>query len=112
MDPFWIRNGVVGFRIGIVFAVLVCWSASWCLQRTGSWVAVRLIFRFIMCAYQSVQPALQAFRAEVMVERFTARMHVLVVVGGARCLGKFVSCQIFLGPRSGLECENCIAHEY
>ena len=29
-----------------------------------------------MSAYRSVQPSLQAFRAETMVERFTARMHV------------------------------------
>ena len=65
--------------------------------------------RLVIWAYRSVQPSLQALRAETMVERFTARMHVSL--GPGRRSGsddeqkireKFAFCLIALDPDNRL----------
>ena len=87
---------MVGCEIGFVLVALVCRSVSQCHTwvrfvgpvrgiRGGLFPTVVAFWRgldvlrwgrLVVWAYRSVQPSLQALRAETMVERFTARIHV------------------------------------
>ena len=80
---------------------------------------------YVNCAYVFLifvvdKPSLQAFRAETMVERFTARMHVrssvcsLVCAGGLgwrTVSGKICLVSDFLGPSFVRERKKCMAHK-
>ena len=75
-NPIWILNGVVGCGFGVVLAVLVLRLFPNVMR--GLWfvdIVLRTFHRF---------PSLQVLRAETLVERFTARMHVWAI-------SKFVS---------------------
>ena len=111
-NQIYISNGVVGCGFGVLFVALVL---PW-LPKTirGLWFVDIVLRIFNVC------PSLQVLRAETLVERFTARMHVRWCLWLARgvwemaCRDGSVSSNTVLQPgrRSGQNDEQKIREKF